>query len=385
MADDDLSRSNASSADGDDAFEGEDNGEDFEATLDEEEGLEQDEDYADELRDLEDEGDLPIAELRKRYGLPPLEGNVDIIQNAISSEGDIAQASGSRGYFEDNVVDEDETEIDDKDYAPPDPWRKEVRVDAGKYQAEIPESSMSFKSCEESGGQPLWIPTTDLSEAEINRYLNDIVELRTAVGQTISERTNRSRDDEDALCALYRYRFNIREAKASFPFARVNQPYRTVREGALQWDATERGLFEQGIGRESIISRFFLFIFLIYILQLPYRRVGELVEFYYFWKKTERYQLFRKKMAQSDSDYHSFTTSLLHPYGHHNSGYPHHSGGGIVPSPTIDGPIHDVGDNVKTSVEPSAHEGEPPVVSGAPEGKIERDEWWNEETPVAQV
>ncbi|KAK5978222.1 hypothetical protein GCK32_020393 [Trichostrongylus colubriformis] len=68
MADEEHSRT-ASSYDGDDDFvEGEDNGEDFEGTLDEEELLEGGVDYSEELRELEDEGSMDIEELRRRYG-----------------------------------------------------------------------------------------------------------------------------------------------------------------------------------------------------------------------------------------------------------------------------------------------------------------------------
>ncbi|PIO59162.1 Myb-like DNA-binding domain protein, partial [Teladorsagia circumcincta] len=110
-------------------------------------------------------------------------------------------------------------------------------------------------------------------------------EFYLSLGNTIIRKTatspQQTRDDEDALCALYRHRYDTDKAKAAFPFSRVNQPFRTVRQGALEWDLSERDLFERGIamyGKNfSVIQK----------RLLPYRRVGELVEYYYFWKKTD--------------------------------------------------------------------------------------------------
>ncbi|KAK5984870.1 hypothetical protein GCK32_016607 [Trichostrongylus colubriformis] len=202
-------------------------------------------------------------------------------------------------------------------------------------------------------GGALWVPTDDLADVDINQFLSDIVELREAHGQSFSDRFSKTRDDEDALCALYRHRFDRDKAKAAFPFPRVNQPFRTVRQGALEWDLGERDLFERGIamyGKNfSVIQK----------RLLPYRRVGELVEYYYFWKKTDR----------SDND------GVL----------PDMAGGGLQTSVEADVT------NLTTTAASSQLSNEPPAPlsasgDGDDEPKAERgDIWWNDDVPVAQV
>ncbi|VDL72162.1 unnamed protein product [Nippostrongylus brasiliensis] len=271
MADGEQSRT-TSSFDGDDDFaEGEDNGEDFEGTLDEEEML-GGVDYAEELRDLEDESSMDIEELRRRYGYSTSgDDSAEAECDSASEAGEVAdtgenetvdvEASESAEFFHLPYDELDEGEdSDDRDYAPPDPWKKDVRVDAGRYQAAVPDGMNDEASVASSDndndlptlsnavpGGALWTPPDNLSEADIDQYLVDIVELRAAHGQTIPGRYSTTRDDEDALCALYRHRYDVAKAKASFPFARINHPFRTVREGALEWDLTERDLFERGI------------------------------------------------------------------------------------------------------------------------------------------
>ncbi|XGW11326.1 hypothetical protein V3C99_012657 [Haemonchus contortus] len=425
MADEEHSRT-ASSYDCDDDFvEGEDNGEDFEGTLDEEELLEGGVDYSEELRELEDEGSMDIEELRRRYGYS-LYGEDDESAEAECDSSSDAGAVGEGGDGECETVDVEASESgeffhlpydeldegddsDDRDYAPPDPWKKDVRVDAGRYQAAVPESMNDEESVGSSDndndlpalpnpvpGGALWMPTDELSEVDINRFLTDIVELREAHGQTFSDRFSVTRDDEDALCALYRHRYDTEKAKAAFPFSRVNQPFRTVRQGALQWDLSERDLFERGItmyGKNfSAIQK----------RLLPYRRVGELVEYYYFWKKTDRYQMFRKHTVYAEPDMH-----CLGPPLSSQNPYVQNQYDGALPEvggtrADNDGALPDMAGSVLPSAEagrenlnatpassqPPSEPPAPVAAAGETEGeqKAERgDIWWNDDVPVAQV
>ncbi|KAK6038583.1 Myb-like DNA-binding domain protein [Cooperia oncophora] len=415
MADEEHSRT-ASSYDGDDDFvEGEDNGEDFEVidisgTLDEEELLEGGVDYAEELRELEDEGSMDIEELRRRYGYS-LSGDDESAEAECDSGSDVgvvadvgdgecetvdveASESGDFLHLPYDELDEGD-DSDDRDYAPPDPWRKDVRVDAGRYQAAVPEGMNDDASLASSDndndlptlpnpvpGGALWMPTDELSEVDIDRFLGDIVELREAHGQTFSNRFAVTRDDEDALCALYRHHYDTDKAKV----------------GALQWDLSERDLFERGIamyGKNfSVIQK----------RLLPYRRVGELVEYYYFWKKTDRYQMFRKHTVYAEPDMHCLGPPLFHqnqyaqlPYDGalpevggtrvENDGVlPDMAGSGVLPS--TEAGIANLSATAASSQPPS----EPPAPIAAPgngdgEPKAERgaDIWWNDDVPVAQV
>ncbi|KAK6739107.1 hypothetical protein RB195_020904 [Necator americanus] len=419
MADEEHSRS-ASSYDGDDDFvEAEDNGEDFEGTLDEEEML-GGVDYASELRELEDEGSMDIEELRRRYGYS-LSGedsaeaecdscsDVGVVEDVGECGTVDVEASETTEFFQlpYDELDEGE-ESDDRDYAPPDPWKKDVRVDPGRYQAAVPESMNDETSLASSDtdndlptlpnpapGGALWAPSCILTEADIDRYLVDIVNLRAAHGQTFSDRYLTTRDDEDALCALYRNRYDIEKAKASFPFARVNQPFRTVREGALEWDLGERDLFERGIAMHgknfSVIQK----------RLLPYRRVGELVEYYYFWKKTDRYQLFRRRGTYQEGDINSepqVMSSYLHPYDGAlpEVGGVRTEGDGVLPDMGNSGSSTESLDEGNLTATASS---QPTAVSdntdmtpieagtGAPDLKAAEhgDIWWSDDVPVAQV
>lgn len=382
-------------------------------------------DYAAELRDLEDEGSLDIEELRRRYGYS-LSGDgedsadaecdsgsdVDVVADVVDEceTVDAAEPSESADFFHLPYDELDEAdESDDRDYAPPDPWRKDVRVDAGRYQAAVPEGmndEASVASSDNDNDLPtlpnpapvgaLWVPPESLTDSDIDRYLVDIVDLRAAHGQTFVERYSMTRDDEDALCALYRHRYDINKAKESFPFARINHPFRTVREGALQWDLTERDLFEKGIqmfGKNfSAIQR----------RLLPYRRVGELVEYYYFWKKSDRYHLIRRRTTCGEPDLHSLAPSMRSPYGQHpydsalpevgsvrieNDGFlPDMAGAaGGMPSDTADRANLTATASSQLLAEPPA-----PISSssegGGADAKAEHgDIWWNDDVPVAQV
>ncbi|KAJ1367914.1 hypothetical protein KIN20_028942 [Parelaphostrongylus tenuis] len=203
---------------------------------------------------------MDLEELRRRYGCPlSSDGSPEAECDSSSDVAAVAEvgeceavdieASESADFFHlpyDEIDEGDDS--DDRDYVPPDPWRKDVRIDAGRYQATVPDtmsgvtpSGLSDNDTElptlpsPAQGSALWIPSHDLSDSSLDRYLADILELRTAHGQIISDRYSLFRDDEDALCALYRHSYNVEKAKESFPFSRVNQPFRTVREGALEW------------------------------------------------------------------------------------------------------------------------------------------------------
>ncbi|PIO70680.1 Myb-like DNA-binding domain protein [Teladorsagia circumcincta] len=393
-------------------------------TLDEEELLEGGVDYSEELRELEDEGSMDIEELRRRYGYS-LSGDDESAEAECDSSSEVGAVADVEGECETVDVEASESgdffhlpydeldegdDSDDRDYAPPDPWRKDVRVDAGRYQAAVPESMNDEASLASSDndnelpalptpvpGGALWMPTDNLSEVDIDRFLGDVVELREAHGQTICDRFSLTRDDEDALCALYRHRYDTDKAKAAFPFSRVNQPFRTVRQGALEWDLSERDLFERGIamyGKNfSVIQK----------RLLPYRRVGELVEYYYFWKKTDRYQMFRKHTVYAEPDMHCLGPPLFahnqyaqHPYDGalpevggtrvDNDGVlPDMAGSGVLPSAEADTA------NLSATAASSQPPSEPPApIAAAGDGdgepKAERgDIWWNDDVPVAQV
>ncbi|CCD69171.1 ELM2 domain-containing protein [Caenorhabditis elegans] len=185
---------------------------------------------------------------------------------------------------------------DDDDYAPPpDPWKRSIRVDPVLFQADVP--LFNEATVEESAREDdtiLWTidQTNQPSDEVIDNYLKDVVGLRKAHDQPCPPAGTESRDDEDALCALYRSNFDTEKAKESFPFPHINAPFRTVRSDALGFDESEAKAFEESLelyGKDfSLIRR----------LRLPYRKVGELIEYYYQWKLTPGYRVWRDAHPQ---------------------------------------------------------------------------------------
>ncbi|CAD6198175.1 unnamed protein product [Caenorhabditis auriculariae] len=290
-------------------------GEDCEATIDEEELLEDGEDYADELKDLEDEGEMTLEDLRRKYGVGDECDNGDYKDAPQTSSETNVQGPSSLpnelSYLDEMANSLSGNEDEDGDYAPPDLWRRQVRVNAELYQAEIPDllakdDQANYLTPDEAKALLLWSnPGNEkMTSDQIDEYLRDVVALRIEHEQSFPEKANRNRDDEDALCALLRNDFDVKKAKEAFPFPCVNAPVRSVRSDALAWDENECKLFEKSLeqfGKDFSTIRRHVF---------PYRHVGEIVEHYYRWKLTIDYKVWRLEHP------HSATTSSHLHYDH---------------------------------------------------------------------
>ncbi|CAP31931.1 Protein CBG13072 [Caenorhabditis briggsae] len=269
-----------------------DNGEDYEATIEEEELLDDDGDYADELKDLEDEGEMTIEELQRKYGYNP-PGNAEEAIDDGNSAGDSSSAAHEHSIL-DLGNSQSGYEDDDDDYAPPDPWKRTIRVDPVLFQADVPDIGKSQATDAREDDVVLWVSdnTNPPSDEVLNSYLKDIVELRKTHDQSVPPAGCESRDDEDALCALYRNNFDTEKAKESFPFPHINAPFRTVRPDALGFSEEESKIFEESL---QMYGKDFA---LIGKMRMPYRKVGELIEYYYQWKLTPSYRVWREAHPQ---------------------------------------------------------------------------------------
>lgn len=285
--DEDASRS--SLTDEEDYVDDNDNGEDYEGTIEEEELLEEG-DYEDELKDLEDEGEMTIEELQRKYGYPA--------DNAKKNNGDNNGESSSAAH-DHSILDLGNSQSgyddDDDDYAPPDPWKRTIRVDPVLFQANVPAFGKSNQETEAREEDiVLWAndKANQPNDEVLDTYLKDVVEIRKTHEQPVPPEGHESRDDEDALCALYRNDFDTEKAKESFPFPHINAPFRTVRPDALGFSEEESKLFEESLqlyGKDfSLIQR----------MRMPYRKVGELIEYYYQWKLTPGYRVWREAHPQ---------------------------------------------------------------------------------------
>ncbi|EGT55718.1 hypothetical protein CAEBREN_26250 [Caenorhabditis brenneri] len=122
--------SRSSITDEEDYVEDNDDGADYEGTIEEEELLD-DGDYADELKDLEDEGEMSLEELQRKYGYQPVGATTGQELNNEGEEDVMGESSSAPvETFDATILDMGNSlsglDDDDEDYAPPDPWKHTV-------------------------------------------------------------------------------------------------------------------------------------------------------------------------------------------------------------------------------------------------------------------
>ncbi|XP_036453000.1 mesoderm induction early response protein 1b isoform X1 [Colossoma macropomum] len=202
----------------------------------------------------------------------------------------------NRAYFQNNEVDEESEE--DEDYIPSEDWKKEIMV-GSMYQAETPAGLCKYKENErvyENDDQLLWNPEF-LPE-------NIVVEFLTEACKRTGEETgvdaipegSHIKDNEQALYELVKCDFDTEEA-----LRRLRFNVKAAREELSVWTEEECRNFEQGLkayGKD---------FHLIQANKVRTRSVGECVAFYYMWKKSERYDFFAQQTRLGKRKYN------LHP------------------------------------------------------------------------
>lgn len=285
---------------------------DDERTLDEEEALAAGEhqDPKAELNSLQREGDMPLEELLALYGYnrgmdkPIQEPAPEVVQEenqkpesalqqlyneTASPEATRCLRSGSRPPSE---------EEDDCDYSPDeDDWKKTIMV-GSDFQAAIPEGLCSYDDAlpYENEDKLLWNPSV-LEEKVIEDYMRKICAMNSGTGVDAVPRGKQLRDDEEALFLLQQCGHNIEEALRRRRISAQTPAHASV------WSEEECRNFENGIkahGKDFHQIR---------QQKVRTRSVGELVQFYYIWKKTERHDIFANKTRLEKKKY------TLHP-GH---------------------------------------------------------------------
>lgn len=288
---------------------------DDERTLDEEEALAagEQQDPKAELNSLQREGDMPIEELLALYGYdrsgekPPPPEPVPLVQNgepekpppasalqqlytetAATPEATRCLRSGSRPPSE---------EEEDYDYSPDeDDWKKTIMV-GSDYQAAIPEGLCSYDDAlpYENEDKLLWNPSM-LDDKLIEDYMHKVCSMNTGTGVDAVPLGKQLRDDEQALFLLQQCGHNVEEALRR---RRIS----AATSAASLWSEEECRNFENGLkahGKDFHLIR---------QNKVKTRSVGELVQFYYIWKKTERHDIFANKARLEKKKY------TLHP-GH---------------------------------------------------------------------
>ncbi|XP_015585725.1 mesoderm induction early response protein 1 isoform X1 [Cephus cinctus] len=322
---------------------------DDERTLDEEEALEGSEDSHNELSNLQKEGDMPLKDLLAMYGytdpstensnssdrmiLPPGEaeaeaqssdkGDVDADADddddadPMSNEPDLKQfytemvkgeeadgidgegvgsvGGGSSRLLRSVSRPQSEEEEDDCDYSPDEEeWKKTIMV-GSDYQAAIPEGLCRYDDAlpYENEDKMLWDPS-HIPEEETEEFL-ERAQLPAVKGNSLPAGSH-VRDDEQALYLLLQCGYNLEEALRR---RRMNVIPPT--DAVSLWSEEECHNFETGL--RSYGKDFHL----IQKNKVRTRSVGELVQFYYLWKKTERHDIFTYKARLEKKKY------ALHP------------------------------------------------------------------------
>ncbi|KAF6214672.1 hypothetical protein GE061_009415 [Apolygus lucorum] len=294
---------------------------DDERTLEEEEALGPLEDPSVELSSLEKEGNMPIEDLMAMYGYndadtrttqsseemngeKPNETEVadkkspsglEQIYNEMEPDGELepntrATRYGSRAQSE---------EEEDYDYAPDEEEERKKTIMVGSdYQAYIPDIMCKYDDAlpYENQDKLVWDPS-NLNFKEIEDYLIKVQEPPNSTQSVTAIPTGKhTRDDEEALYLLLQCGHNIEEALRRRKI-NPNPPS----ESMSLWSEEECRHFETGLRSFGKDFR------QIQMNKVRTRSVGELVQFYYLWKKTERHDIFANKARLEKKKY------SLHP------------------------------------------------------------------------
>ncbi|XP_023290476.1 mesoderm induction early response protein 1 isoform X2 [Orussus abietinus] len=188
-----------------------------------------------------------------------------------------------------------EEEEDDCDYSPDEEeWKKTIMV-GSDYQAAIPEGLCRYDDAlpYENEDKMLWDPS-HIPEEETEEFL-ERAQLPAVKGSSLPSGSH-IRDDEQALYLLLQCGYNLEEALRR---RRMNVIPPT--DAVSLWSEEECHNFETGL--RSYGKDFHL----IQKNKVRTRSVGELVQFYYLWKKTERHDIFTFKARLEKKKY------ALHP------------------------------------------------------------------------
>ncbi|XP_077834930.1 mesoderm induction early response protein 2 isoform X8 [Macaca mulatta] len=173
----------------------------------------------------------------------------------------------------------------EEDSLPANKCKKEIMV-GPQFQADLSNLHLN-RHCEkiyENEDQLLWDPSV-LPEREVEEFLYRAVKRRwqEMAGPQLPE-GEAVKDSEQALYELVKCNFNVEEA-----LRRLRFNVKVIRDGLCAWSEEECRNFEHGF---RVHGKNF---HLIQANKVRTRSVGECVEYYYLWKKSERYDYFAQQ------------------------------------------------------------------------------------------
>lgn len=272
---------------------------------DEEEDEEEEEEEDDEKEDQsESEPDCPAKGVKRDSTSPPppKKSKSELAKfYEAAVEGRSLRSSGGLQEEEEEEESGEEEPEEGKDYS----WKKTIMI-GPSYQATVPSGLCNYDDTlpYENEDKQLWDPTR-LSEEVTREYLAKSAETSGAtgiLGVNGIPTGSHIRDDEQALFLLLQCGYNIEEALRR---KRMNAvpPADTM----SLWSEEECRAFETGLrvyGKDfhSIQGQ-----------KVGTRSVGELVQFYYLWKKTERHDVFANSFRIEKKKYtlHPGTTDYM--------------------------------------------------------------------------
>ncbi|XP_042335658.1 mesoderm induction early response protein 2 isoform X3 [Sceloporus undulatus] len=176
-------------------------------------------------------------------------------------------------------------EDSEEDSLPPNDCKKEIMV-GPQYQAAVPLLSLNMHSEKvyENEDQLLWDPNI-LPEQDVEEFLyRAIKRRRDEVSNASLPEGEMVKDNEQALYELVKCNFNPEEA-----LRRLRFNVKVIRDELCAWSEEECRNFEHGF---RVHGKNF---HLIQANKVRTRSVGECVEYYYMWKKSERYDYFTQQ------------------------------------------------------------------------------------------
>ncbi|KAK7083555.1 Mesoderm induction early response protein 3 [Halocaridina rubra] len=216
----------------------------------------------------------------------------------------ILNAGGSRQQSEDEEEEEGEGSGEEED------WHKTIMIGSA-YQAQVPEGLQAYGATPpyENEDKLLWEPgkispkQVQDGEQMVEEYLRALNHPPPgSQGVAAIPMGKHIRDDEQALYLLLQCGYNVEEA-----IRRHRMNPTPLASTMTLWSEEECRNFENGLktyGKD---------FHLIQQNKVRTRSVGELVQFYYLWKKTERHDLFATKTRIEKKKYivHPGTTDYM--------------------------------------------------------------------------
>ncbi|KGM00415.1 Mesoderm induction early response protein 2, partial [Charadrius vociferus] len=188
-------------------------------------------------------------------------------------------------------------EDSEEDSIPSNECKKEIMV-GPQYQATVPILHLSRhgEKAYENEDQLLWDPNI-LPEREVEEFLYRAVKRHwEELSSSSLPEGEMVKDNEQALYELVKCNFNAEEA-----LRRLRFNVKVIRDELCAWSEEECRNFEHGF---RVHGKNF---HLIQANKVRTRSVGECVEYYYMWKKSERYDYFTQQTRLGRKKY------VLHP------------------------------------------------------------------------